>query len=128
MMPRATKLLAILALLLGMIHMAFLPLAYAGWTLDALWFAGTGLAIMAAAAINLIQIDGAVRSSRYIILSVNIALAVFFLAAWWVLPAPQVIIAGVLFIGLAVLQFRKPKGEERCGRTIHRSSGSINLS
>ena len=92
-----TRGLAVAAMLLGAVHLALAPLAYKEWSLDALWFVGAGLAIIAAAAINLAGID---RRSFVLAALVNSALALWFAAAWLVLPGPQVIVGGLLFAGL----------------------------
>ena len=93
-----TRRLAVAAMLLGAVHLALAPLAYREWSLDALWFVGAGLAIIAAAAINLV-----VPARRAFVLAalVNSALALWFAAAWLVLPGPQVIVGGLVFAGLA---------------------------
>lgn len=94
--------LAIAAMLLGTAHMALTPFAYPIWTLDALWFVGSGLAILTGAAANIIGRDAENLSSRVMLGLVNLAMTGFFVAAWLVLPAPQVIVGGLLFAGLAV--------------------------
>ena len=93
-----TRWLAVAAMLLGAVHLALAPLAYREWSLDALWFVGAGLAIIAGAAINLAGID---RRSFVVAALVNSALALWFAAAWLVLPGPQVIIGGLVFAGLS---------------------------
>lgn len=98
--------LAVAAMLLGTAHMALTPFAYPTWTIDALWFAGSGLAMLTGAAANIIGRDTASRSSRTMLMLVNMAMTGFFLSAWLVLPAPQVIVGGLLFAGLAVLQLK----------------------
>ena len=45
--------LAIVGGLLGLVHIALTPLAYADWTIEALWFVGSGLAIAVAGALVL---------------------------------------------------------------------------
>jgi len=94
--------LAIIGVLLGAVHLALTPLAYADWTIDALWFVGTGLAIVLAAAANLIGFQSSGVGSRLIVAAINFAMGFFFVAAWLVLPGPQVIIGGVLFFALAI--------------------------
>ena len=46
--------LAIVGGLLGLVHIALTPLAYADWTIEALWFVGSGLAIVVAGAANFV--------------------------------------------------------------------------
>ena len=93
--------LAITAGLLGALHITLTPLLYPEWTIDALWFLGSGLAIVVAAAANLLVFEGAARRSRILAAVINLAMGCFFAAAWMVIPEPQVIIGGVLFLTLA---------------------------
>jgi hypothetical protein len=94
--------LASIGVLLGAVHLALTPLAYADWTIDALWFVGTGLAIVLAAAANLIEFQFSGVRGRLIVAAINFAMGFFFAAAWLVLPGPQVVIGGVLFFALAI--------------------------
>lgn len=102
---RAQKLavpLAITAGLLGAVHIALTPLAYAAWTVEALWFLGAGLAIVVAAVANVVSLPFADRRRRIMIATINLGMAGFFASAWLVLPAPQVVVGGVLFLSLAL--------------------------
>lgn len=102
---RAQKLALALAIaggLLGAAHIALTPLAYTEWTVEALWFLGSGLAIVAAAVANVVGFQSAGLRGRLSITAINLAMASFFAAAWLVLPEPQVIVGGVLFLGLAL--------------------------
>lgn len=87
--------------LLGAAHIALTPLAYASWTLDALWFLGSGLAIVIASAANAVGLATPAPRGAWAMLAINLMMAGFFAAAWSVLPGPQVIIGGVVFLGLA---------------------------
>ncbi len=96
--------LAWLALLLGLVHLSLLLVAGSAWTESTLWFAGTGLAIVAAAMLNLIGRHIPGRSmSGLAIAAANAAMAAFFAAAWPLLQGPQVIVGAILFILLAGL-------------------------
>lgn len=103
-MPRQifAPVLASAAGLLGAVHIALTPLVYPDWTIDALWFVGTGLAIIVAAAANFVAFQSAGLRSRVFGAAINLAMSCFFAAAWLVLPGPQVIIGGVLFLCLAI--------------------------
>lgn len=94
--------LAITAGLLGAVHIALTPLAYAVWTVEALWFLGAGLAIVMAAVANIVGQPFADRRHRVVVALSNLAMAIFFASAWLVLPAPQVVVGGVLFLSLAL--------------------------
>ena len=98
---RITRVLASAAILLGTGHLALTPLLYPGWTINCLWFVGTGLAILIGAGANLISIGLDDRVVRASLILINLAMTVFFTSAWVVLPEPQVIVGGVLFAGLA---------------------------
>lgn len=104
-----TYALILICLLLGIGHIALTPLLYRGWTIDSLWFVGTGLAMMTGAAANILGLGSAGRLDRFVIVSVDVGLTLFFLSAWWVLPEPQVIVGGVLFASLAILQGRSAR-------------------
>lgn len=101
-LPATRTALAAMAGLLGTVHLALTPLAYGNWTIDALWFVGTGMAILVAAAANVIAGEAAGLSIRMSLTTINIAMGGFFVAAWLVLPGPPVIIGGLLFLGLAL--------------------------
>lgn len=101
-LPALRTALAVMAGLLGTVHLALTPLAYASWTIDALWFVGTGLAIVVAAAANVIAGEAPGLSIRISLTAINIAMGGFFAAAWLVLPGPQIIVGGLLFLGLAL--------------------------
>lgn len=103
--------LAIAAALLGGVHIALTPLAYREWTIDALWFVGAGLAIVVAAAANLVGLQSLGLRSRMIVAAINLAMSGFFAAAWLVLPEPQVMIGGGLFLGLAACTLPQPRVE-----------------
>ena len=104
--PKVTYVLAVAAGLLGLAHLALTALLYASWTADALWFVGTGFAIAVSAAANIAAINALDRASRSLMVTINAIMTGFFIAAWLVLPGPQVIFGGILFAGLAVCAWR----------------------
>ena len=53
-LPAMRTALAMLVGLLGTVHLALTPLVYASWTVNALWFVGTGMAMVIAAVANVI--------------------------------------------------------------------------
>lgn len=101
--------LAIVGGLLGFVHLALTPLAYADWTIEALWFVGTGLAIVVTAAANVVGLRSSDGGNQWMLTAMNLAMACFFAAAWLVLPGPQVIAGGLLFIGLALCSMAGPR-------------------
>lgn len=94
--------LAVLAGLLGVAHLALTPLVYPDWTIEALWFVGTGLAIMLAAAANLFTGPAPGPSRRVTLVAINTIMTCYFAAAWLVLPGPQVVVGGLLFLCLVL--------------------------
>lgn len=103
---KAIFFLAIVAGLLGVAHLALTAILYPKWTVDALWFVGTGFAIVIGAMANIAAINSADRTGRSIMAMINAMMTSFFVAAWSVLPGPQVILGGIIFAGLAVCTFR----------------------
>lgn len=106
MQRKITFVLAVVAGVLGLAHLALTTLIYARWTTDALWFAGSGVAIVIGAAANIAAINALDRTSRSIVATTNAMMTGFFVAAWSVLPGPQVIVGGLLFAGLTVCAWR----------------------
>jgi len=102
------RVLAIVGGLLGLVHIALTPLAYADWTIEALWFVGSGLAIVVAATANLAGFQSWAVGGSWILTAINLAMLSFFAAAWLVLPGPQVIVGGLLFLGLAICSLAVP--------------------
>jgi hypothetical protein len=103
---KVTFVLAVVAGLLGIAHLALTALIYASWTADSLWFVGTGLAIVIGAAANIAAINALDRISRTIVVIINVIMMGFFVAALSVLPGPQVIVGCILFAGLAACSWR----------------------
>jgi hypothetical protein len=99
---------AIVGGLLGLVHIALTPLAYADWTIEALWFVGSGLAIVVAATANVGGFQSRGVAGSWILTAMNLAMVGFFGAAWLVLPGPQVIVCGLLFLGLAICSRADP--------------------
>lgn len=94
--------------LLGLTHIALTPLVHADWTIDALWFVGSGLAILVAAATNFSWFQSPAVSGRWSVTAINLVMCCFFAAAWLVLPGPQVIVGGALFFCLAICTLTAP--------------------
>lgn len=89
-----------LAMSLGLVHLGLSGLmSWRAFSLDTLWFAGSGLAILLAALINVIMIragqNDRVQSAVWLIS--NLVLTGFFGLAWLVLKEPQVIVGGLVF-------------------------------
>lgn len=74
---RVTLALAIGAALLGAGHTALTPFEYPGWTRTGLWFVGTGLAMMTAAAINIVGLGSPRSPTLWLIILVDMAMTAF---------------------------------------------------
>jgi len=87
---------ATLALLLGVAHLAFGVIVYQGYSLELLWFLGSGVAMIVTALANL-------NSGSIGILRVqNTLMLVFLVALVLIAPQPQVVFGLILFSGLFV--------------------------
>ena len=99
---RWTTGLAWIAGLMGAVHTALTTLEHPQWSLPALWFLGSGVAMVVAALANGLGKTSAGRGAAILLAGINLAMAAFFAAAWTVLPAPQVIVGGFVFGALTV--------------------------
>ena len=100
---RVAAILAISALLLGAAHLVFGILVYKTFSLELLWFLGSGVAIIVTALANL-------KPGNIWILRVQNSLMLGFLVALVILaPQPQVWLGLVLFTGLFFASFAKSK-------------------
>jgi len=101
MIRKALWLLASLGLLLGVLHLTFTLPIYGDLSLEALWFAGSGLAVVCCALMNGVALRSGSPSSRWAVVIANLLIAGFFAAAWPLLPSPQVAAGFMIFIVLA---------------------------
>lgn len=93
---------AILSFLLGVAHLAYSAVLYDSLTLNALWFVGTGLAVICVALNNLLEPSNSLRG-KFINAVQNMTMAAYFVVVLTILPAPQVIIGIMLFSILLVI-------------------------
>jgi hypothetical protein len=93
--------LASLGLLLGVLHLTLTLPMYGRLSLEALWFAGSGLAIVCCALMNIAALRNSPPLTRWAVVTMNLLISGFFAAAWPVLPAPQVAIGFIIFLILA---------------------------
>jgi hypothetical protein len=87
-----------LIIALGAIHCLFTALNYDRFTLDAMWFLGSGIAIILAGFLNVaaIRVGVSDRVVRFLCLTANLVFVILFAVALWLLSQPQV------FVGLAL--------------------------
>ena len=119
MTRRAIWLLASLGLLLGALHLALTLPMYGRLSLEALWFAGSGLAVVCCALMNIAALQNNKPSSRWVVVTMNLLISAFFAAAWPLLPGPQVAVGFIIFIILAAY-FGPISGWQE--RAAHRSA------
>ena len=95
---------AYLIIALGVLHLLFTFHDYGEFTLDALWFASAGFAIIFAGFLNLISARTAGRDAlvRVLCFVSNLVVAALFVAALWLMRQPQVF-AGVLLFAVAAV-------------------------
>ena len=99
------------AVALGLGHLAVTFLAFERMSLDALWFAGSGLAIILGGIINLFALLASHDSAGRALLGIaNLAMTAFVALILFLAPEPQVIIGLILFAGLTALSWhRRPR-------------------
>jgi hypothetical protein len=102
MIRKAVWALVSAGLALGLLHVALTLPIYGHLSLEALWFAGSGLAVVCCALMNLAALRGLAPSARWAVVIGNLLVAGFFAAAWPLLPGPQVAAGFVIFATLAV--------------------------
>ena len=114
-MRRAIPLLTGVALLLGLAHLGLSALTWRSWSAEVLWFAGSGLAIILAGLFKVAMSRATIvdHLQKAVWVLANLAAALFFVAAWSVLPQPQVIVGGVVFALLGLAAVGKPSGGVR---------------
>ena len=101
MTRKAMWVLASLGLLLGVLHLTLTLPMYGRLSLEALWFAGSGLAVICCALMNIVALRNSAPLTRWAVVTMNLLTSGFFAAAWPLLPGPQVAVGFVIFITLA---------------------------
>jgi hypothetical protein len=102
MLRTAYKIIACLIIALGSAHLIFTGFNFSEFTLEAMWFAGSGLAIIFAGFLNLVLCRGVGRDPlvRVLCVATDLILTLLFVAALRVLREPQVYL-GILLFALA---------------------------
>jgi hypothetical protein len=85
-------------LLLGIVHTALTPVSYPGLSAETLWFAGTGVMLIALALLNMSIRHAPIRSLVFGSIIVNAAAFVLAVLAASVIRQPQALLL-VLFLG-----------------------------
>ena len=90
-----------LLIALGVVHVWFTRYAYDGFSLDALWFIGSGMAIIFAGLLNIVMLRGAGKDRVvwWLVFGTNLVLVLGFAVSLLVLKEPQV------FVGICLSGF-----------------------
>jgi hypothetical protein len=98
-MEKAYKICSWLMVALGCAHLLFTLHDYDEFSLGAMWFAGSGLAIVFAGFLNVAHLRGAGRDRlvRALALLANVVCALLFAAALSLMRQPQVLVGLALF-------------------------------
>ena len=101
----AHKIISGLIIALGALHCVFTALNYDRFTLNAMWFLGSGIAIILAGFLNVaaIRVGSKDKVIKYMSLTANLIFAALFALALWFLTQPQVLVGLMLFTVAAVL-------------------------
>jgi len=102
MTRKAIWCVAVTGLLLGLLHVGLSWPIYKRLSLEALWFAGSGLAVVCCALMNLVALRNRTLSGRWMVVLADLLVACFFAAAWPLLQGPQVAAGFAVFSALAV--------------------------
>jgi hypothetical protein len=89
-----------LIIALGCLHIGFTPLNYSRFDMDAMWFVGTGFALILAGFLNVAMIRTADRVVRALCVITNVSFALLFGVALLQMVQPQVFV-GVALFGVA---------------------------
>jgi hypothetical protein len=104
MLRKAHLISSYLIIALGAIHILFTVFAYDYFSLDAFWFAGSGMAIVFAGFLNLMFLKFAGKDFTVWILCLlgNLFSTILFVVGLFIIGEPQVF-AGTLLFGFAAL-------------------------
>ena len=111
MLRTAHKIITGLIISLGLLHVLVTFVDYDEFSLHALWFAGSGVAIILAGFLNLVlsRDVGKDRIVRLLCLFTNLVFVVMFCAALFLMRQPQVFLGVALFASAAVVAFALPR-------------------
>lgn len=113
MLKRFDFVLIMSVLILGLAHIAFTPVFFKTFTLDALWFAGTGLSFVFLGLLHLIRRTSSSSLSLFLSFIASLAATVFSGLIVIKMPAPQAFVAIAVNAMLSVstaLSIRSSRG------------------
>ncbi len=107
MLKTLHKISSILLIILGVVHTALTPVFYGRFSLNALWFAGSGLAMLFVGFLNitLSRAGGRDRVARMLCYAANLLVVVFGSLTVMQDSEPQVIVGLVLILLMTVTAF-----------------------
>jgi hypothetical protein len=93
-----------LIIALGVLHCVSTAFNYDSFSLDAMWFLGSGVAIILAGFLNIavIRVGGKDRVIKYMALTTDLIFSALFSVALLSLTQPQVLVGSLLFAVAAV--------------------------
>ena len=97
-MEKSYKIAAYLLVLLGIIHIGFTPFFYNTFSVDALWFSGTGLTYIFMGLYNLASLKVKIKSITNMAIVLNFIGTIFTIAITYILREPQAFVALILVI------------------------------
>ncbi len=105
----AHKIVTGIIIALGALHVPVTFRDYDSFSVEALWFAGAGVAIILAGFLNIVSLRDAGRDrvTRVLCIVTNLTFAVMFVLALLALPQPQVLVGAALFIAATLLSLVK---------------------
>jgi hypothetical protein len=111
MLRTAHKILTGIIIALGVLHVLVTFHDYDNFSLEALWFAAAGVAIILAGFLNIVLLREAGKDAvvRMLGAITNFILAAMFLAALLILPQPQVFVGAGLFVAATILSLFQPR-------------------
>jgi len=97
---------SILFILLGLVHIACTPIFYKSYSLDAVWFAGTGFGVALVGLINISAIKTDIKVISYYAVISNILCFILFIIIFSFIKLEVQSVAGfVLILALTVFSF-----------------------
>jgi asparagine N-glycosylation enzyme membrane subunit Stt3 len=98
---------SILIVALGLLHCGFTFANYHGLSYEAIWFLGTGVAIILAGFINIAMLRDQGRDAVIwtMALVTNVFFLLGFIAASYMMRQPQVFVGAVLFLATTIYSF-----------------------
>lgn len=104
-MKTAYTVTAVVISLLGAVHAGFTYLNFDRFDMDAVWFLGSGVAIVLAGFVNIALIRSADRVIRILCIATNLLFLSGFAGATFMLPQPQVYFGALVFLIATLFSF-----------------------